>query len=56
MNDDYAKIVNMQEIAEQSYDEMEAYFLLKEAVDKKMKEAEDHLHDEREKVCYVQQY
>jgi hypothetical protein len=44
LNDDYAKIVDMQEISEQSYDEMEAYFLLKEAVDKKMKEAEDRLH------------
>jgi hypothetical protein len=51
LNDDYSKIVNMQEIAEQSYDEMEAYILVKEAVDKKMKEAEDHLHDEEKKFA-----
>jgi hypothetical protein len=39
MNDDYSKIINMEEIAEQSYDEMEAYLLLQEKVDKKMEEA-----------------
>lgn len=44
LNDDYAKIVNMQEIAEQSYDEMEAYLMVQQAVDKKMKESEDRLH------------
>lgn len=38
-NDDYAKIVNMEEIAEQSFDEMQAYILLKEKVDEKLKEA-----------------
>ena len=51
LNDDYAKIVDMQEISEQSYDEMEAYFLLKEAVDKKAKEAEDRLHDAEKKFA-----
>lgn len=35
LNEDYSKIVNMQEIAEQSYDNMEAYLLAKEMVDKK---------------------
>jgi hypothetical protein len=39
MNEDYTKIVNMEEIAEQSYDEMEAYLLLQEKVDKKFEEA-----------------
>ncbi len=36
MNDDYAKIINMEEIAEQSYDEMEAYILLEEKVAEKL--------------------
>lgn len=32
-NDDYAHIVNMEDIAEQSYDEMQAYLLLQQATD-----------------------
>jgi hypothetical protein len=43
LNDDYAKIVNMEEIAEQSYDEMEAYLMLQEAIDKKLDEANDRM-------------
>ncbi|MEJ7611427.1 MAG: hypothetical protein WKF88_09660 [Ferruginibacter sp.] len=39
MNEDYAKIINMEEIAQRSYDEMEAYILLQETVDKKLEEA-----------------
>ena len=39
MNDDYSKIINMEEIAEQSYDEMEAYLLLEEKVQNKLTEA-----------------
>ena len=39
MNDDYTKIINMEEIAEQSYDEMEAYLLLEEKVQEKLTEA-----------------
>lgn len=38
-NDDYAKIVNMEEIAEQSYDMMQAYILLQEKTDEKIKQA-----------------
>lgn len=38
-NDDYGKIVNLEEIAEQSFDEMEAYILLHEKTEEKMKEA-----------------
>ena len=38
-NEDYSKIVNMEEISEQSYDLMEAYMLAKEMVDKKMDDA-----------------
>jgi hypothetical protein len=45
MNDDYAKIVNMEEIAEQSYDEMEAYLLLQEKVDQKLKESNARMQE-----------
>lgn len=44
LNEDYNKIVNMEEIAEQSYDLMEAYLLAKQMVDKKMDEASAALH------------
>jgi hypothetical protein len=38
-NDQYGKIVNMEEIAEQSYDAMEAYMLAKEKAQEKLEEA-----------------
>ena len=38
-NEDYNKIVNMEEIAEQSYDMMQAYILLQEKTDEKIKQA-----------------
>jgi hypothetical protein len=38
-NEDYTKIVNMEEIAEQSVDEMQAYLLLQEMTSQKLKEA-----------------
>jgi len=38
-NEDYGKIVNMEEIAEQSYDAMEAYMLAKEKANEKLHEA-----------------
>ncbi len=38
-NEDYAKIVNTEEIAEQSFDEMQALLLLREKVDEKLKVA-----------------
>jgi len=38
-NEDYAKIVNMEEIAEQSFDEMQAMILLQEKTDEKLAEA-----------------
>ena len=44
LNDDYAKIVNMEEIAEQSYDEMEIFLMLQEQVDKKMEEANQRMN------------
>ena len=43
-NEDYAKIVNTEEIAEQSFDEMQAYLLMKEKVDEKLKEASDKIN------------
>ena len=43
-NEDYGKIVNMEEIAEQSYDAMQAYLLLQEKTDEKIKQAGAQLH------------
>jgi len=45
MNDDYTKIINMEEIAEQSYDEMEAYLLLEEKIQEKLSEANKKFSD-----------
>ncbi|HTF18009.1 MAG TPA: hypothetical protein VK658_08050 [Chryseolinea sp.] len=36
LNEDYAKIVDMEEVAEQSYDEMEAYLLIQEKANAKL--------------------
>jgi hypothetical protein len=44
MNEDFSKIVDLQEIAEQSYSGMEAWLLAKEMVNKKMKDADAQLH------------
>lgn len=38
-NEDYAKLVNMEEIAEQSYDAMEAYLMAQQKAGEKLKEA-----------------
>jgi hypothetical protein len=43
LNDDYEKIVNMEDVAEQSYDNMEAYLLIQELVDKKLQAADNAL-------------
>jgi hypothetical protein len=51
LNEDYSKIVNMEEIAEQSYDLMEAYLLAKEMVDKKMDDASAALGAEEKKFA-----
>lgn len=40
LNDDFAEIVNLEKIAEESYDDMEAYLLLKERVNAKMDSSE----------------
>ena len=41
LNDDYAKILNMEELAEQSYDDMELYLKMQEQIDVKLKEGND---------------
>ena len=51
MNEDYAKIVDMEEIAEQSYDAMEAYMLAKERADDKMEAASAMIDDEAHKFA-----
>ncbi|MBD0256943.1 MAG: hypothetical protein ICV83_14590 [Cytophagales bacterium] len=43
LNDDYGKIVNLEEVAEQSYDAMEAYLLAQELAGAKIDEAGDRL-------------
>lgn len=40
LNQDYAEIVDMKEVAEQSYDAMEAYIMAQELADKKMEESQ----------------
>ena len=45
LNEDYAKMVNLEEIAEQSYDNMEAYMLLKEKVSERMAETSKKMSD-----------
>lgn len=47
-NENYAKIVNLEEISEQSYDNMEAYILLKKKVAEKMNEASDMQYKSQE--------
>lgn len=42
-NEDYKKIVNMEELAEQSFDEMQAYLLLQEKIEEKLHEASQKL-------------
>lgn len=43
-NEDYGKIVNMEEIAEQSYDAMEAYLLAQAKAHEKLDDAQDRQH------------
>ncbi len=42
-NEDYSKIVNMEEIAEQSVDQMQVYLLLEEKTGEKLQEANDNM-------------
>lgn len=50
-NEDYGKIVNMEEIAEQSYDLMEAYMLAQEKANEKLQQAQDKQHDMQKKFA-----
>ena len=43
LNEDYSKIINMEEIAEQSYDAMEAYMMAQELVSKKLDEGNEKM-------------
>jgi hypothetical protein len=43
-NEDYSKIVNLEEIAEQSIDKMEAYILLQEKTNEKIRQATDKMN------------
>lgn len=44
-NEDYGKIVDLEEIAEQSYDQMEAFLLAQEQADAKLSDAQDQFTD-----------
>lgn len=47
MNEDYAKILNMEEIAEQSYDKMEAYMLARQLAEEKLDIASDRMIEQQ---------
>ncbi|MCP4130955.1 MAG: hypothetical protein GY754_08235 [bacterium] len=49
--EDYAKIVDMEEVAEQSYDRMEAYMLAKEKANEKLNEATEELSEHEKKFA-----
>lgn len=51
LKEDYAKIVNMEEIAEQSYDAMEAYMMAKEEAGKKLAQASEMLITEQKRFA-----
>lgn len=51
LNEDYAKIVDMEEVAEKSYDAMEAYMLAKEMADDKQELASEMLDAEEKKFA-----
>lgn len=51
MNENYSKIVNLEDIAEQSYDNMEAYLLLRKKVSEKMEEAGNAIELSQEEYC-----
>lgn len=45
LNDDYNKVLNLEEIAENSYDQMEAMLNIKEAIDQKLKDGNQRVND-----------
>ncbi|MFN6945909.1 MAG: hypothetical protein ACK4ND_13255 [Cytophagaceae bacterium] len=44
LNEDYGKIMDLEDVAEQSYDAMEAYMLAQEIANEKIKEAQENLN------------
>ena len=50
-NDDYAHIVNMDDIAEQSYDEMQAYLLLQQATNDTLQAAIKRINNAEKKFA-----
>jgi len=50
-NEDYGKIVNLEDIAEQSYDAMEAYMLAKEKANEKLMQAADKQYEMEKKFA-----
>ena len=46
LNEDYEKILNMEEISEQSYDKMEAYLLAQELADAKLDSAYERMQEQ----------
>lgn len=52
MTEDYGKILNMEEIAEQSYDDMEAYLLAKERAEEKLETAYDRVSEQQKLFAF----
>ena len=51
LNDDYSKIINLEDIAEQSYDDMQAYIMAQEMVDKKLEDGNARVKEEGERFA-----
>ena len=51
LREDYAKIVDMEAVAEQSYDAMEAYIMARELASDKLEEAGEMISDEHERFA-----
>jgi predicted DNA-binding protein len=44
LNEDYTKVLNIEEIAENSYDEMETLLLIRDGIDRKLEEGNSKIH------------
>jgi hypothetical protein len=44
-SEDYARVINMEDIAEQSFDQMQAYLLIKEKISEKLRDAGKKMED-----------
>lgn len=51
LNEDYSKIIDLEEISEQSYDDMEAYMMAQEKVQEKLEEGNKKIRDASEKFA-----